>query len=129
MADSAIASFDAKYAYNFWRPVTAIRAADTDGNPETATDPAWLPLIVTPAHPSYVAFHASLSESAAQALASFFATHPIHSPPPPPPTPPPRRKAGRGWSARTRSSLRHRGKRGSAAFTGASTGASTSPSG
>jgi hypothetical protein len=74
MADSAIAVFDAKYAYFFWRPVTAIRAADTDGNPDTSADPTWTPLIVTPSHPSYPAFHAILSEAAAQALASFFGT-------------------------------------------------------
>src|SRR5262245_26765384 len=74
MADSGIATFDAKYAYNFWRPVTAIRAADTDGNPDTSADPAWTPLLVTPLHPSYVAFHACISESAAQALATFFGT-------------------------------------------------------
>jgi PAP2 superfamily len=75
LADSFIAGADAKYAYNFWRPVTAIRAADTDGNPDTSADPTWTPLIMTPNHPSYVAFHASQSESAAQALASFFGDH------------------------------------------------------
>ncbi|HKB37537.1 MAG TPA: phosphatase PAP2 family protein, partial [Gemmataceae bacterium] len=74
MADDAIATFDAKYTYNFWRPVTAIRAADTDGNPDTNPDPTWTPLITTPNHQSYVAFHASISESAAQALAAFFGT-------------------------------------------------------
>jgi len=72
VADSFIAGFDAKYAYNFWRPVTAIRAADTDGNPDTTADPTWTPLITTPNHQSYVALHASQSESAAQTLASFF---------------------------------------------------------
>jgi hypothetical protein len=42
-ADGVIAFYDAKYTHNFWRPVTAIRAADTDGNPETDVDPDWLP--------------------------------------------------------------------------------------
>ena len=53
-ADAFIAGCDAKYAYNFWRPVTAIRAADTDGNPDTVADPTWTPLLATPNHPSYV---------------------------------------------------------------------------
>ena len=48
MADAAIAAWDAKYAYNFWRPVTAIRAGEMDGNPATEPDEGWLPLIVTP---------------------------------------------------------------------------------
>jgi hypothetical protein len=43
-ADSAIAFYDAKYAYQLWRPVTAIRLADTDGNPNTVADANWLPL-------------------------------------------------------------------------------------
>jgi hypothetical protein len=43
IAESVIAFYDAKYTYNFWRPVTAIRAADTDNNPETLVDPNWLP--------------------------------------------------------------------------------------
>ena len=43
-ADSAIAFYDAKYTYQVWRPVTAIRLADTDGNPDTIADPNWLPL-------------------------------------------------------------------------------------
>ena len=51
MADAAIACWDAKYHYVFWRPVTAIPLADTDGNPATAADPRWTPLLVTPNHP------------------------------------------------------------------------------
>jgi hypothetical protein len=73
-ADAFIAGFDAKYTYNFWRPVTAIRAADTDGNPETVQDPTWTPLIVTPFHPSYVSLHADQSRAAAEALTAFFGT-------------------------------------------------------
>src|SRR6185503_21247286 len=45
MADAGIAVWDAKYIYNFWRPVTAIQQADTDGNPETEADPNWTPLL------------------------------------------------------------------------------------
>jgi hypothetical protein len=73
-ADAFIASFDVKYTYNFWRPVTAIRAADTDGNPNTVPDASWTPLINTPNHPSYGSNHASQSRAAAEALAAFFGT-------------------------------------------------------
>ena len=73
-ADAFIAGFDAKYTYNFWRPVTAIRAGDTDGNPSTAPNSTWTPLIATPNHPSYVSLHADQSRAAAEALASFFGT-------------------------------------------------------
>jgi hypothetical protein len=73
-ADSFIAGFDAKYTYNFWRPVTAIRAGDTDGNPDTTPDATWTPLIATPNHPSYVSLHADQSRAAAEALAAFFGT-------------------------------------------------------
>src|SRR5262249_39657103 len=57
IADSLIACWDSKYYYNFWRPVTAIRNADSDGNSQTEADPSWLPLGVTPAHPEYPAAH------------------------------------------------------------------------
>jgi hypothetical protein len=73
-ADAFIAGFDAKYTYNFWRPVTAIRAADTDGNPDTMQNSTWTPLIATPNHPSYVSLHADQSRAAAEALAAFFGT-------------------------------------------------------
>ena len=72
MADATIATFDAKYTYSFWRPVTAIRAADTDGNPATDVDPAWTPLIVTPAHPEYPSAHSIISSSATAVLANIF---------------------------------------------------------
>src|SRR5260221_12036490 len=55
--DAFIAVFDAKYAYNFWRPITAIRHAKVDGNDATSPDPAWLPLIDTPLHPEYPCAH------------------------------------------------------------------------
>jgi membrane-associated phospholipid phosphatase len=71
-ADSQFAVWDAKYTYNLWRPVTAIRAADTDGNDDTAADPAWTPFLVTPAHPSYISGHSGYSGAAAAVLATFF---------------------------------------------------------
>src|SRR5712672_1018039 len=72
-ADSVIAFYDAKYTYNFWRPVTAIRAAATDGNPETEADSNWLPQVgnTTP-DPSYPGAHAVISGAAAEVLTSFF---------------------------------------------------------
>jgi PAP2 superfamily len=77
-ADAFIASFDAKYTYNYWRPVTAIRAADTDGNPNTLPDSTWTPLIATPNHPSFTSNHATQSRAAAEALAAFFGTDKVH---------------------------------------------------
>jgi hypothetical protein len=68
--DAVAAVFDAKYAYNFWRPVTAIRAADTDGSDATAPDPEWLPLRVTPAHPEYPCAHCTVSTAMCTALAA-----------------------------------------------------------
>src|SRR5262245_43674213 len=76
-ADAYFAVFDTKYTYNFWRPVTAIRAADTDGNPDTAADPAWTPFLVTPAHPSYSSGHSGLSGASAAVLAAFFGSDAI----------------------------------------------------
>jgi hypothetical protein len=72
MADAAIACWDAKYFYEFWRPVTAIRLADSDGNDETIEDPDWTPLIVTPAHPEYTSGHSSISSAGATVLADYF---------------------------------------------------------
>src|SRR5262249_49078220 len=71
-ADAFFASYDGKYTYNFWRPVTAIRAADTDGNPDTVPDPSWSPLLATPSHPSYASNHATISTTDATSLAAFF---------------------------------------------------------
>jgi hypothetical protein len=73
LADGVIAFYDAKYTYNFWRPVTAIRAAGTDGNPETLANPGWLPEVgKTAPDPSYPGAHAVLSAAAAEVLRSFF---------------------------------------------------------
>jgi hypothetical protein len=72
-ADGVIAFYDAKYIYNFWRPVTAIRAANTDNNPETLADPGWLPEAgKTAPDPSYPGAHAVISAAAAEVLRSFF---------------------------------------------------------
>jgi hypothetical protein len=73
-ADAFIAGFDTKYTYNLWRPVTAIRAADTDGNGDTTQDPGWTPLLPTPNHQAYVSLHSTQSMAAAQSLAAFFGT-------------------------------------------------------
>jgi len=72
-ADSVIAFYDAKYTYNFWRPVTAIRAGDVDENSETIGDPNWLPEVgnTTP-DPSYPGAHAVISAAAETVLVSFF---------------------------------------------------------
>jgi uncharacterized protein (TIGR03118 family) len=74
LADNTIAFFDAKYAYNRWRPVTAIQLADQTGNPDTIADPTWLPLLNTAPHPSYVSAHGATSGAAAAVLADFFGT-------------------------------------------------------
>jgi membrane-associated phospholipid phosphatase len=72
-ADSAIAFYDSKYTFQLWRPVTAIRAADTDGNPQTTADPNWLPLSgTTPADPSYPGAHSTISAAGADVLAGFY---------------------------------------------------------
>ena len=75
-ADGVIAFYDAKYTYNFWRPVTAIRAAATDGNPDTDANPNWLPEVgnTTP-DPSYPGAHAVISAAGAEVLISFFHKH------------------------------------------------------
>lgn len=77
MADGGIACWDAKYFYNLWRPITAIRAADTDGNPDTNPDPTWTPLFPTPAFPSYTSGHSTVSGAGAKVLATYFGTDAI----------------------------------------------------
>jgi hypothetical protein len=71
-ADAAVAIFDAKYRYNFWRPVTAIRNGDLDGNNSTERDPTWEPLINTPMHPEYPCAHCTFQSTAASVLEAFF---------------------------------------------------------
>ena len=78
MADTAFTTWGGKRFYGSvpievtWRPVTSIPLADTDGNPDTASDPDWLPLINTPSHPEYPAGHPSLNGAAATVLLSHF---------------------------------------------------------
>ena len=67
IADSIVAGFDAKYTYNLWRPVTAIREGDADGVGGTVGDAAWSPVFATPAHPGYPSTH-SLQSGAASAV-------------------------------------------------------------
>jgi PAP2 superfamily len=75
LADSAIAFYDAKYAYRLWRPITAIRDADRDGNDATVADPSWTPLAATPADPSYPGAHSAVSGAAAEILKAAYGEH------------------------------------------------------
>jgi hypothetical protein len=68
ISDSLVASFFNKYHYNFWRPETAIRAGDTDGNQKTDPDPNYVPFIVTPCFPSYPSNHGSAANAAAAVM-------------------------------------------------------------
>jgi len=72
LADSRVAAWDAKYTYGFWRPVTSIPLADTDGNPHTVADLDWTPLLVTPNHPDYPSGHSTSGAAAAEVLRRFF---------------------------------------------------------
>jgi hypothetical protein len=78
LADSLIAGWDGKYYFNFWGPVTAIQAGDTDGNDNTVADPNWLPLVVTPPHPEYPAAHGTFTGAYATFLRLFFRTKHVH---------------------------------------------------
>ena len=71
VADAAIGCWEAKYTYNFWRPVTAISLADTDGNPDTVAGP-FTSYLITPNHPDYPSGHSCVSAAAAAVLASTF---------------------------------------------------------
>ena len=75
LCDGSIAVFETKYHYNRWRPLTAIRAGDIDGNKNTLPDMTWLPVIVTPPFPSYPSAHASVSGAARAVLERAFGKH------------------------------------------------------
>lgn len=75
MADAVTAVFDAKYTYRFWRPSTAIRNADVDGNPDTFVDLTWSPFLTTPPHPEYPAAHGAVQGAGARVLTSYFGRH------------------------------------------------------
>jgi hypothetical protein len=72
LADAQIACWDSKYFYNFWRPITAIRLGDQDGNRATVVDPDWQPLINTPNFPEYPSGHADVSGAVSHMLRLFF---------------------------------------------------------
>ena len=74
LADGYIGSFDTKYHYRYWRPVSAIRAADADGNAATRSDPTWTPLATTPPIPDYDSAHAVEGGAAAQVFQRVFGT-------------------------------------------------------
>jgi len=71
-ADAAIVSWDSKYQYNHWRPVTAIRMGDLDGNDATIVDPEWTSFIPTPPFPEYTSGHSTFSGAASKVLERFF---------------------------------------------------------
>ena len=79
VADAGIACFDSKYAYLAWRPYSAIRNADLDGNPATTADPAWSPLLSTPNHPEYPAAHGCVTSALADVLANALGTQTINT--------------------------------------------------
>ncbi|HKC17235.1 MAG TPA: vanadium-dependent haloperoxidase [Steroidobacteraceae bacterium] len=68
MSDAISTTLESKFYYNFWRPLTAIRAADTDGNPLTVQDPNWEPTFITPPVPDYPSGHAAAGAAAAEVL-------------------------------------------------------------
>jgi hypothetical protein len=74
VGDSYLACWDTKYHYNYWRPITAIREADSDGNPDTSADKTWTPLVDTPPIPDYDSGHAIAGSAAATVLRNFFGT-------------------------------------------------------
>jgi len=74
VTNALIACWDAKYTYMFWRPVTAIRAGDTDDNSKTEPDPSWTPFITTPTHPEYPAAHTTVGAGALGFYTVWFGT-------------------------------------------------------
>jgi hypothetical protein len=72
--DAAIAVFDAKYHYAFWRSVTAIRNGDIDGNPATERVATWQPISITPLHPEYPCAHCIITGAEAGAIAAILGT-------------------------------------------------------
>jgi hypothetical protein len=74
-ADALISCWDDKAHWLYWRPITAIREANTDGNPATEADPAWVPLIANPPYPEHPSGHGCLSSSVVRTLRDFFGTN------------------------------------------------------
>jgi hypothetical protein len=77
MADAIIACWDSKYFFELWRPITAIRLADTDGNDATTEQVDWKPLITTPNYPEYYSGHQSLSGTSQAVLTAYFGARPV----------------------------------------------------
>ena len=75
--DAGMACFDSKFFYLAWRPITAIRNADKDGNPDTTADPAWQALLRVPGHPEYPSQHGCFTAAFSDALASVLHTNHI----------------------------------------------------
>lgn len=73
-ADAMVAVFDAKYHYEFWRPITAIRNGDEDNNPDTERDATWEPLGPTPMHPEYPCAHCIVAGAAGTVMQAIFGT-------------------------------------------------------
>ncbi|WP_333834242.1 VCBS domain-containing protein [Rubrimonas sp.] len=72
LADAAIAAWDTKYAYDYWRPVTALNEGGVVDGQVILRDPDWSPLLTTPAHPEYVSGHSTFSAAAATVLTAYF---------------------------------------------------------
>ena len=75
VADALITTWRAKLFFGFWRPSTAIQLADTDGNPATAPDPTWTPLLVNPNYPDYVSGYNAVAASFSQSLEEVVGRH------------------------------------------------------
>jgi hypothetical protein len=76
-ADALVACWRSKYDYAYWRPITAIRLADTDGNPATEPDPNWSSFAVTPPYPEYVSGHACVTGAASETFGRLFGAHSV----------------------------------------------------
>jgi hypothetical protein len=74
VADALITVWHAKYIYGFWRPITAINLADTDGNPDTSPDPNWVPLVATPNYPEYPSGYNAFTSTVSHGVENLFAT-------------------------------------------------------
>ena len=77
LSDSSVSVYDTKYTYNFWRPITAIRQGELDGNPATEPDATWTPLLVTPLYPDYTCGLTTNTGAAVEVLRRFFDTDDI----------------------------------------------------
>jgi hypothetical protein len=80
MADAGITAWDTKYHYIFWRPLSAIQNGDADGNPKTAGDPAWQPLIANPPYPDYTSGANNVTGAVTRILRRFFRTNKMSFP-------------------------------------------------